>query len=640
MIALLRKDLPWLLVVGVGGLVTLSIVLCQEGFLYVWVLPPARLEGTFHASWICGAVLGFVAAGYDEALGRREFLRHRPVSPVRLHAARVLGCALVLLCWFVLTPITPWLTEAGFGWNADLLRTRHAVSVVATMLPAASTAAIALFGATLPTHLSVRLGVSAAAFFLVFSAIEIAATPIDRRDDWLWSLPWFALLHGATALLFTAASFALPAHAHDPDRPWPEPSRSIGAGLGTTVFAAFVAAVLAMLQGASHQTLQDLWPQLTRVDGTLQLAIRRLDGPRFVWYPVDREHRVTGPRLESRVERPWDSSPRATLRSKDLEIREPRFHPWHTLVGRCALLHLEDGIHLLQASWRGRALLTPARRPDGTPLAPDASLLVTRGPGRQHTLVLEPGRALWRIDDEDPQRLHPLHLPGDDRLHDVRTVRPDDQARKARIEIEDLVYQAVDDQVLAIVGANGVYELRGDDVVPARDWVHAQVTRREVAEDPQPRAHGAGDPLHEHVRLVAADGTVLFEHDYAPRTVRERLHAALMLLWSCARPPVLQLPSHLGAATTDASAFADPLIAGGRRTWLVALGVALALLCAFAAQLRLRRFGAPAPVRRFWFALTALLGPAALLASCVVERRRAYALAPDAAPPPLRIHTP
>src|SRR5262249_47044198 len=79
-IALLRKDAPWLLFMLLAGSTALTAAWASIGFADVWLFPLQRTDAPFHAAWITGLLLGAVAVLYDDLLGTREFLLQRPVG--------------------------------------------------------------------------------------------------------------------------------------------------------------------------------------------------------------------------------------------------------------------------------------------------------------------------------------------------------------------------------------------------------------------------------------------------------------------------------------------------------------------------------------------------------------------------------
>jgi hypothetical protein len=127
------------------------------------------------------------------------------------------------------------------------------------------------------------------------------------------------------------------------------------------------------------------------------------------------------------------------------------------------------------------------------------------------------------------------------------------------------------------------------------------------------------------VRVHRGD-QVAIDHVFRPRAAGELFWAGILATWSSLRPPVLQVAAFLGPeADRPASSILDPILRGGRHPFLLFTCFAIAALCAWASQRRLRRLAAPIGTRRLWLVLTAGFGPLGLVASVLVERPRAYA---------------
>ncbi|MCC6672102.1 MAG: hypothetical protein IT458_13655 [Planctomycetes bacterium] len=631
MIALLRKDLPWLLAVLAAGWATLAIVLSQEGFVHVWALPATRLGGYFHAAWICGAVLGLCAALADEAQGTRDFLHHRPVSPTRIHAARVLACAVVLAAWWVLPPALHWLIESIFGENAAQARFATLLDMGAVVTAAASAAAIGLFAGTLPCGLVLRFATGAATLLAVFTAIDAFALRPGGEGWRLASQAAFAGWHLAAAFGFGLASFANAGTAPDPDRPLPHRARVVSGTLATLAFAALAATLAGSGQYSGLASLWHAYPAVLRQGDEFVLATRTEDREQMVWERVDRAHQRSPAALDRRgltfVEDA--SQPRGTM---EPGFNEPRFHDldWYRPAQRLDVLLCEDGRSWLlrREGYTGRVEVHGTGKGEaGAPFLPGFQALEVRAERERPLWVAEPASGvLWRFA---PERGHfvAAQLPGGDRLIAARTVRRDVLDNASRPASRDSTHGQ---EHLVLQGEQGVYRLDGADLVPAEAWLRALVTVRE----PQRREFVDADLLSPRLRILDSSGAPLFAHDFAPRTAKERLHAGIACWYSALRPPFLQVAGHLWAARgAQSNPLLDPLVAGGARAWLVLVGIGCAALCAFGAHRRLRRAGVAPAVRRFWVVCIGVCGPAALVGCAAAERARAHAAPPRRSAP-------
>jgi hypothetical protein len=194
-----------------------------------------------------------------------------------------------------------------------------------------------------------------------------------------------------------------------------------------------------------------------------------------------------------------------------------------------------------------------------------------------------------------------------------------------------------------------VYAFDGEGFTVAPEWmrdvVEGQWQRERERESAKQRVIVERfDLLCPTIRIPdpANPGQDLLRHEFAPRTVGERSIVAKIVKWSVLKPPVLQITSLLqpepdGPPSLDTQPYLDPLLAGGRRSWLLALNLVFSALMAFFAHHRLSGFEAPASTRRFWTIATAILGAAAFLMFLFIERPRAYqrpaAIPPDQLPP-------
>ena len=76
--------------------------------------------------------------------------------------------------------------------------------------------------------------------------------------------------------------------------------------------------------------------------------------------------------------------------------------------------------------------------------------------------------------------------------------------------------------------------------------------------------------------------------------------------------------------TDPSSVVLDPLIAAGKRPWLLGLGCVLSVVVATLSARRLRRLGGSVSRASFWVGLTLLGGPLVYVIYRSIETRRAW----------------
>ena len=125
--------------------------------------------------------------------------------------------------------------------------------------------------------------------------------------------------------------------------------------------------------------------------------------------------------------------------------------------------------------------------------------------------------------------------------------------------------------------------------------------------------------------------TEAYQRIYDLYTAREQLNAAVVYAAAMLRTPLLQVMSFATARSQFSfhrSEFTDPLLAGHKRFWLLALNLLVAGALAWLAMARLRRLCVGGGRRLLW-GLAILVGgiPLFILYRCV-ETDRAWRLAP------------
>jgi hypothetical protein len=615
-IALLRKDAPWLLVMLLLGSTALTIAWVATGFAEIWLFQPQRMRGPYHVAWVAGLALGIVASGWDDLLGTRDYLRHRPLGRLRLHGARVLGCALVLAAWMAVPPLVHWGIESMTGLAA-FGHPGHVLDVWACSSVAWSACGVALFASALPCGVRLRLFACGAALLSVFFAAET----IGRTEAGPHDAATFACIHGVAAFAFGALSFATALRDTDADRPWPGRARRVAAAATATVVAFAGNAGLALRELAGLRAYHLAAPFVARVGGDYRLIVRTDAREAPVLIPVDATHRAVGDALAGdSVRALW--SPRDGLDCRGPGFDDPWFHSGRS-ENRFAGLD-DDGLYrrlCYDSVTRRPRFVVAGKGPAMLPFTGDARVLDCRGAGSS-VWIAEPGAAeLWRLDP-DASSFTAVPLPDGDHLTRVQYVRPGND--RDRLEVGDLHYQLVEGVKEALVGEHGAYLLAESGPVHVPSWMQAALARQGADERRERVELVDDDLLAPRVRAFDAGGAVRFEHDYGPRTSAEIREAGLALACSAQRPPLLQAAALLVAAHPRPRLL-DPLLTGARRPWLAAATLACAGLWALLGALRLRRIGADAATRRFWSIATLLLGPAAFVAGCCIERRRCHA---------------
>jgi hypothetical protein len=640
--ALLRRDLSFAALLTVLGTVALATALAQEHFQEVWVFEPAWLQMTFHTAWAAGLVLGVVVALRDHWNGALDYIRHRPLSPAVLQLGRLTTAALVLVAWWVLAPAGAWLAELVGGSLVTAGRLDHWPLVFASMAPAASAAALAMLAARLPLAWWLRAVVAAVLLLVGFPLCEQFAAVGDRHDPAV-----FTVLHLGLAVLLGAVSVAFGHVERDPDRSW---TRRVPAWATAFVLAAGVAGGNLLLNGFGTGALRNfaaVLPVIGKVGERHELLAfdGRNPGRSQRAHLLDAEHRRTGAMAEGEI---TDVVRLGRPRFRGPELKAPQFGPrlWSPLridrhgFANCLLLDRDDWTRRFCVFGRGDRV---------TPFHSGVRLVLVGADGyasgsesavARHSLI-------WAVEPEalevfcfDPSRdeVRSVPMPDGQRIVAVLEQEQGDPPALAGWKVPSWLVR----------GERGVFAFTRDGLVPAEAKAVEAAELRQAAR----RARGerarqqtiefpVADVLTPTVRVLDAAGAVRFEHAYAPRTALERTAYAMGLAPSLLRSPLLQVGAHLLADDVhfEVSVWVDPVVAEGRRSWLVFANCVVSGMFAAITRRRLRRAGADARTLRFWSIAVALTGLVGALLSEWLEASRAWRV-PQVSPAPApRIHT-
>lgn len=649
MIALLRKDRPWIVFFVLAGLLTaLGAVLFADP-VDLLLFDPSTAEATFWAALAGGLVLGAFAGVFDELLGTRELLWQRPVSARQLAAARIGAVAVVLLTWHLAIPLVLllwWPFAAAEGLSVALGSWLEQQAAVAIAWPCALAM---LFAASLPFGWLLRLVIAGACFYVAMLLIDGLGKSAGQHEPG----PYLGLCF-AVAALFAALGLGVPARRSDSDRPiagsLPLPQRWAMVGAIGLAAAAVATEWEAQWIRGVHSTYPHPYQQ-----GRGVVLVAPVP-PKWEAQIVDAEHRplggavVRGPSLDWSDRWPW--------LQRDNEFEQPR---WTTRYRRAGSSWSGPEVYVASdgSVWLERRTRAFARRferlvGDGEVLFSRAARIASNGHSAAITVVIgEPGATqVWRLD-ADGRRLVAVLLPDGDRVQRVDRVLLSDerlapaeleqwralvaadaaQARQARSEPSRDEEPSI---VVRVLGERSVYALVGGALRPFPSDRRDTNERNERSESPEAMLArlAAEDPLVFTRSLPATaehDGLV---HEFRPRTNGELLGAAWVMAVSSLRPPVLQAIAHVAPAGARPGWLFDNLVVGGRRPWLVLLQCAIASLLAWRVRRWLVGHGVPGGA---WAAQIVVFGVPAFLVFAFVESRRRVVMRDVAVPAPPRI---
>ena len=629
--ALLKRDLSFAALFTLLGTIAITIALTQDQFRQVWVFEPTRLQATFYTAWVAGLVLGAAVALRDRLQGVGDYVRQRPLSPLRLHAGRLLLTALVVVAWWVLAPLGSWLCEAIGGRLVSAGQPGRYWLLLATMAPAASAAALALLCASLPVVWWMQAVLATALLFVGFPACDAMASTSNYDDPLAYALAHFAFAAGLAAL-----SCAFAGVERDPDRSWTRRVPRWATALVLAVGVAGGTLLLGLFTQGVLGSFADAYPLIGRVGDRyelLALEARSHSGPRR-YRVVDAEHQPTGDLRSG--EGVTDSYRPRIGWSRDPEIEPPNFRQadwrsgWSALrldrhgFANCLLHDTVDWTSRFFVFGRGDATTPFDGRAHLVSLGTDGHASREVATFQSIVWVAEPGATeVFRFDPKT-QQVRAVPLPGGDRIADVVYQEHDDPRAVVGFTQPSTIVR----------GERTGYAFGRDDLVPAAPAALAAIEAREAKRSARRDAEGSSrredvvaDVLCPTVRIVGADGAVLFEHAYAPRTTMERFSYATSVLPSLVRAPLLQVVAHVfggDPAQGPTAPLADPVVAGGRRTWLVFAGLLCSGLLAFVSRRRLQRAGADARTLRFWTVAVTLTGVVGALLCEWFESSRAW----------------
>ena len=625
MLALLRKDAPWILVFAVAGvLVALGTVLFADP-VDLLLFDYATAEATFWTAFGGGIGLGWFAGIFDELLGARELLQQRPLSTVRLLAGKCLAVASVLVVWQLALPLACVLGRV-FGSAEGLpLGAGSWLEQQASLGAAWPVAFAMLFAASLPLHWLPRFLVGGAAVYVAMLLVDGIGKQQGQHEPSSYLLVCLLVAAG-----FAAVTVCGSGQAADRDRPVAGTMARANRWLFVTVlvFAAAAAAIEweAIAIQHLHRTYPEPWQQGREV------VLVSATGPDWVTTIVDAEHQRTQRELTGGNSLSW--AKRLPWLERGNEFEQPRWRTrtqsaGHAWFGGALHLTADGALWLEQVDERRQRRFRPIAVP-GLEACSSRTRLLDLGWRERLALVVEPGQSrVWQLDEKATE-LRVLPLPAGDRVRSAHVHYLGSGGTKAeaafRKQVAELSGVAEPDRnsIVMVEGERAHYLVVGDALRAIDPPVADSGFFTGVTDDPI-----------EFVRTMPATADHdAFTHAYEPRTSEEHLAVFRAQMVSSLRPPVLQVLAHVLPAGSKPGWLFDGLVAGGRRPWLVLLQVGLAIVMAWFARRYLRQLSVPAGL---WTAQVALFGLPALVVLLACESP--WRLRPVEVParPPLRI---
>ncbi|HEX6884423.1 MAG TPA: hypothetical protein VF530_13680 [Planctomycetota bacterium] len=609
-VALLRRDLPWLLGFLLLGSGLAALVLGDAGVAEIFVVPSKSLAEQYELTLGPCAVLLALATSLGEALrGTRDLARHRPVAPERAFLVRHIAAVVVLTAWTALGLLAPWAAELWSGANGACVDASRFGALAALSTGLALDYALVVLGLCLPTAWVVRFLAAAILLFLRYAA-QSALGHLD--PSWGAYLVLCAL--GTVVALWIAARCE--AVGHDPDRPTPARALYPAVAVGGLAAAAFGAIAATGWHELAFTALSGGRPMLARL-GEDEVGLLADPDDEQRWMVLDERGRPSGRRVPLHGT-DHKLAPRPTRADFDA-LSVPVLHPpfaWYqsragepvtrrVVIQEDALRVVELGPELAQrACW---TLPLPA----GTTRARGAGFLELRDGAEEPLFFLAPEVGLWLVHDETPPRLEFQPPPSPERPLRL------DYGRDAAGETQRLL--ATGNRLWSY--RSGAWEPFGAAEPPRTSFT--------VLDD---------DPLRPEVEIRLAGGATL-RHRFELASAREWLCAGFAVAATILRP----LPLALLGATTDYAEIArtrpdealmplDPLLGGGH-AWLLLPNLALTALCVAVLVRDLRRRGLRTPRIVAWSLAVLVAGVFAGPVLLALEPRRAWLRPARTAPP-------
>lgn len=611
----------------------LAVLLGAVAITSSWVsllaasLQAASTGAALSAPWfLTGVLLGADALERDRRGSMRQYLAHRGLSARRQFAARG-GAATLLLAGLVAFAIALFALRA-LDPEHEALRAQLPVHLAVVGVAASSSLWGLAIGLLTAAFVRTRWRLAIALILAGFGAWELAKTWQSAVGDVLAPNEWTWIGSNVVA---SACVLRLAAEVHcvdrDPSRPLPGRVRSI-AGL----------AVLALASAPLRWRAETLCDSALRWNAREQPAIALAGGKLTLVEGDDPSEAGQATPLLKPLDllprRPWLVYPGGyvTPARTGFEFGPAQLPMEVPPQQRFAVEHLGalfvPELSFDRRAWQVRASfarvderwnessklprvvaapdfnprgVTTLERPDGRSFSRQLEYVPRHAGGASFLLTDSGDLTLWTVAYSGIEpHLTKLELPDGDEWMGW------DQSEEYFDDLDGLFAR----RGPRLRGRNGLHEWTSSGFVRVAPKPAAGFTVRFLDDD----------VLAPHVEVVHPSGAPRFEHRYgaSPRWT------ALALLATTLDAPAVTLADFVRPAAALAPPDERPsLVASGRRPWLLALHVALGLVCAHWLARR-QTFG----LSRVWWALALLVGPATAALAVVLEPRPKLASTP------------
>ncbi len=656
MLSLLRKDIDWLIIATLIGVITVTAIFVDHGFIVTWITHRNDLMMDLFLGWsILGLIAGLFSGLRDDLFGTRDYLRQRPISQTRLFWTKNFWSFVMMSTWLIIPLIAVTIWPMAFPDNRSIAEYGRFINYAALASVMISNYAIGYFTASARGNILLRITQGAIVTSGVWTFTGLAMT----KSIALTPTEFTASQVGIAAVLFFAASQS---ECQNRDEDMPAPRRA--GVLQVLILSISVFWVVGTLSGVGQAFLvADLLSEYPKVGRSLdgefsmvKIERGRRRGEENTYVFVDENHRHTNKEFDG-------GRRKATVRSlswslggygDDTSSYDHNDHGWNALRFQYGLgfnrefVNNTSGRYWFDRSagevieyviqgWESKSQrphVERSIRSDGKRFALNTQ---AHNLAIAHDLLIfrdNSDHTIWIKSTKEPGDFRPLSLPNEDQFLALLRHRWPIRGHFGTFKSSGPGFKPI------ILGESGkLYKLEGRVFEPIP--LDSPLVLREpkiAASEIDPQSHEAWglnvvkyDPITPEFIARGINPTNEARFKFSPRTAKERRIASSIFAMALTRPVL----SHIAGFLTDDTGFSNrfqmdslsqsSLFTGKKRLGLLVFFICLSLLLAWHQRIRLLRFGASAFTANMWALAIILAGPLLAILVVFMERPRAYA---------------